>query len=127
MKRSLAIITGEKDLDYFDEFVTQWKALGGDQIMEEATGNCKKSGLKIAGEKTARCLQNRCLAVIRRKISAHILLRKQGRKILCSQRARILPAKQGGKSSARRELAFCSAKQGRNRLKTGKQISLFMQ
>lgn len=33
----LAIITGEKDLDYFDEFVTQWKQLGGDQIIKEAT------------------------------------------------------------------------------------------
>ena len=33
----LAIITGEKELDYFDEFVAQWKALGGDQIMQEAT------------------------------------------------------------------------------------------
>lgn len=32
----LAIITGEKDIDYFDEFVKQWKSLGGDEIMEEA-------------------------------------------------------------------------------------------
>ena len=40
----LAIITGEKDLDYFDEFVTQWKALGGDQIMEEATEIVKNQG-----------------------------------------------------------------------------------
>lgn len=32
----LAIITGEKDLDYFDEFVKQWKSLGGDDIMKEA-------------------------------------------------------------------------------------------
>ena len=32
----LAIITGEKDIDYFDDFVKQWKSLGGDEIMEEA-------------------------------------------------------------------------------------------
>ena len=40
----LAIITGEKDLDYFDEFVSQWKSLGGDQIMQEATEIIKKQG-----------------------------------------------------------------------------------
>ena len=40
----LAIITGEKDLDYFDEFVTKWTALGGDQIMEEATEIVKNQG-----------------------------------------------------------------------------------
>lgn len=40
----LAIITGEKDLDYFDEFVTQWKALGGDQIMAEATEMVNSQG-----------------------------------------------------------------------------------
>ena len=37
-------VTKEKDLDYFDEFVTQWKALGGDQIMEEATEIVKNQG-----------------------------------------------------------------------------------
>ena len=40
----LAIITGEKDLDYFDEFVSQWKSLGGDQIMQEATEIVKNQG-----------------------------------------------------------------------------------
>ena len=40
----LAIITGEKDLDYFDEFVSQWKSLGGDQIMQEATELVKNQG-----------------------------------------------------------------------------------
>lgn len=40
----LAIITGEKDLDYFDEFVSQWKSLGGDQIMQEATEIIKNQG-----------------------------------------------------------------------------------
>jgi putative aldouronate transport system substrate-binding protein len=31
----LQIIMGEKDLSYFDTFVSQWKALGGDQITAE--------------------------------------------------------------------------------------------
>jgi len=31
----IKIITGEKPLDYFDEFVAQWKKLGGDQITKE--------------------------------------------------------------------------------------------
>ena len=31
-----AIISGQKPLDYFDEFVTQWKAQGGDTITQEA-------------------------------------------------------------------------------------------
>lgn len=31
----LQIITGEKPLDYFDEFVDQWKKLGGDTLTEE--------------------------------------------------------------------------------------------
>ncbi len=33
----LKIIVGEKSLDYFDEFVAQWKSQGGDQITEEVT------------------------------------------------------------------------------------------
>lgn len=40
----LAIITGEKDLDYFDEFVEQWKSLGGDEIMAEAADIIKNRG-----------------------------------------------------------------------------------
>lgn len=31
----IKIITGEKPLDYFDEYVAQWKKLGGDQITNE--------------------------------------------------------------------------------------------
>ena len=31
----LQIITGEKPLDYFDEFVEQWKKLGGDTLTQE--------------------------------------------------------------------------------------------
>lgn len=31
----LQIIVGEKPVDYFDEFVSQWKALGGDTLTEE--------------------------------------------------------------------------------------------
>ena len=31
----LRIITGESDIDAFDEFVAQWKSIGGDQITEE--------------------------------------------------------------------------------------------
>lgn len=31
----LQIITGDKDLDYFDEFVEQWKSIGGDKLTEE--------------------------------------------------------------------------------------------
>lgn len=31
----LKIITGEKPIEYFDEFVAQWKALGGDVITQE--------------------------------------------------------------------------------------------
>lgn len=31
----LQIIVGEKSVDYFDEFVTQWKSLGGDTLTEE--------------------------------------------------------------------------------------------
>ncbi|WP_274366110.1 extracellular solute-binding protein [Paenibacillus thermotolerans] len=31
----IKIITGEKDLDYFDEFVKQWKQQGGDEITKE--------------------------------------------------------------------------------------------
>lgn len=31
----LQIILGEKPVDYFDEFVSQWKALGGDTLTEE--------------------------------------------------------------------------------------------
>jgi len=31
----IKIITGEKPLDYFDDFVKQWKQLGGDQITKE--------------------------------------------------------------------------------------------
>ncbi len=40
----LAIITGEKDLDYFDEFVAQWKSLGGDEMMAEAAEIVKNQG-----------------------------------------------------------------------------------
>ena len=32
----IAIITGEKDLDYFDKFVSEWKKGGGDQLTKEA-------------------------------------------------------------------------------------------
>ena len=31
----LQIITGDKPLDYFDQFVTQWKSIGGDKITQE--------------------------------------------------------------------------------------------
>lgn len=31
----IQIITGEKPLDYFDEFVAQWKSMGGDKITQE--------------------------------------------------------------------------------------------
>ncbi|MNL86936.1 hypothetical protein D3C87_2158660 [compost metagenome] len=31
----LKIIYGEKPIDYFDEFVKEWKANGGDQITAE--------------------------------------------------------------------------------------------
>ena len=31
----LMIMTGEKPIDYFDEFVANWKALGGDEMTEE--------------------------------------------------------------------------------------------
>lgn len=33
----LKIVVGEKPLDYFDEFVTQWKEQGGEQITKEVT------------------------------------------------------------------------------------------
>ena len=33
----LQIITGEKPVDEFDNFVNQWKSLGGDTITEELT------------------------------------------------------------------------------------------
>lgn len=31
----LSIIIGEKSVDYFDDFVTQWKNIGGDTLLEE--------------------------------------------------------------------------------------------
>ena len=31
----LKIITGEEDIDYFDEFVETWNALGGDILIQE--------------------------------------------------------------------------------------------
>ena len=34
----LSIITGEKDISAFDEFVEQWKSEGGDTILEEVKG-----------------------------------------------------------------------------------------
>ena len=41
----LKIITGEKPIEYFDEFVAQWKALGGDvitqEVQEEISGKSK--------------------------------------------------------------------------------------
>lgn len=37
----IKIITGEKPLDYFDEFVAQWKKLGGDQITQEVNNALK--------------------------------------------------------------------------------------
>ncbi|MFD2614219.1 extracellular solute-binding protein [Paenibacillus gansuensis] len=37
----IKIITGEKPIEYFDEFVTQWKKMGGDQITEEINESMK--------------------------------------------------------------------------------------
>ncbi len=31
----VAIVTGQKPLDYFDTFVKEWKAKGGDQVTED--------------------------------------------------------------------------------------------
>ena len=31
----IAIVTGAKPVDYYDEFVSEWKSRGGDQITEE--------------------------------------------------------------------------------------------
>lgn len=31
----LQIIVGDKPVEYFDEFVNQWKSLGGDTLTEE--------------------------------------------------------------------------------------------
>jgi len=31
----LKIVTGEEDIDYFDEFVETWKKTGGDEITQE--------------------------------------------------------------------------------------------
>jgi putative aldouronate transport system substrate-binding protein len=38
----LQIIMGEKDLSYFDTFVSQWKSLGGDQVTAEVRASLKK-------------------------------------------------------------------------------------
>jgi putative aldouronate transport system substrate-binding protein len=38
----LQIIMGEKDVSYFDTFVSQWKSLGGDQITAEVRASLKK-------------------------------------------------------------------------------------
>jgi putative aldouronate transport system substrate-binding protein len=47
------IIRGDKDISYFDEFVTQWKAKGGDQITVEANdlGKTADSIYKLIGIK----------------------------------------------------------------------------
>ncbi|WP_123040412.1 extracellular solute-binding protein [Cohnella candidum] len=37
----IKIITGEKPIEYFDEFVSQWKKLGGDQITKEVNDAVK--------------------------------------------------------------------------------------
>lgn len=34
----LKIIMGEEPIDYFDQFVIQWKSLGGDEITAEVNG-----------------------------------------------------------------------------------------
>ena len=36
------IIMGEKPVDYFDEFVTQWNALGGQAITDEINAEIGK-------------------------------------------------------------------------------------
>ena len=38
----LKIITGEKPVDYFDEFVETWNKTGGEQITEEVNQAIKK-------------------------------------------------------------------------------------
>lgn len=38
----LKIITGEKPVDYFDEFVTEWNKTGGEQITEEVNQAIKQ-------------------------------------------------------------------------------------
>lgn len=35
-KNFIDFITGRRSLDQFDQFVEEWKRLGGDQVMEEA-------------------------------------------------------------------------------------------
>jgi len=35
----IKIISGEKPIEYFDEFVKQWRAAGGDILEKEANGN----------------------------------------------------------------------------------------
>jgi len=37
METAAKIITGKEDVDYFDKFVLDWKARGGDKAIEEAT------------------------------------------------------------------------------------------
>lgn len=37
------IITGKKPVSYFDEFVTQWKAAGGEQVLKEANDSLKNA------------------------------------------------------------------------------------
>lgn len=38
----LEIITGEKPVDYFDTFVEQWYATGGEQVLQEVNASCKE-------------------------------------------------------------------------------------
>jgi putative aldouronate transport system substrate-binding protein len=40
----LQIITGEKPVDYFDEFVKQWYGQGGDTVTKEVKNEVKNMG-----------------------------------------------------------------------------------
>lgn len=40
----IQIIMGEQPVDYFDTFVENWKAQGGDEITTEVNEECAKMG-----------------------------------------------------------------------------------